>query len=345
MKYHFLLTSALTTFCLLTSTTSTAANSSKLAKKEQPRWFEIEVILFKHVSKKSENKEQFTARDLSAKKRRAFDLLTPYLQPNISSLKQLLPSCQLKKPELESKSKLPYEKLPYEMTTTPYNAWSENVDTQTSRALSINQSVQDVTLSEEKSGEELPTPAKMSVTVLPTSLNEPIEEAKIEQKVVLPNNQTHYATIKLPVYDQYPSTNQDALCVIPAEFFQQHLSSEQLEHFSIDGFPVAKLTRTISGLEQWQDDENGEITWASEQPYLISQDSLRLKSIANRIKRSRNYVPLLHLGWRQIGESRRKSQAMKLYAGDNLELGYQQVLAQQQAEQNALKLQNILEQR
>ena len=362
MKYNFLLTSALTSLCFLSSTAALAANSTKMSAEKPARWFEIEVILFKHTSTKADNKEQFTARDLRAKKRRAFDLLAPYLQPNIASLKQLLPNCQQ-----------PQSKLPYNISLTPYNLWpaitsKESTDAELSDKESAVGEVTNIaegntenfeTVNEQynsqakaQNKETVISSAKMSVTVLTDTNNDTTEarlgektETQAELATAAQSYQAQYANIELPVYDQYPSYSKSALCVIPADFFQQHLSAEQLENFSLDGYPVEKLATTINGLEQWQDDENGKITWASDKAYLISQDSLRLKSIANRIKRSRDYKPLLHLGWRQIGATRRQAQAMKLYAGEHLEFDYQQALTQQQAEQTALELEAILAQR
>ncbi|GAW95129.1 MULTISPECIES: CsiV family protein [Colwellia] len=343
MKYHFLLTSALTSLCLLSSNTALAANSTKVPAEKPARWFEIEVILFKHLAKNSDNKEQFTARDLSAKKRVAFDLLTPYLQPNIASLKQLLPNCEQ-----------PQSKLPYNITLTPYHLWPTVADKQVSNEkITDEQSVdtaseQNNTQANKENNAAVFSSANMSVIVLADASHDSAAvglAAETAANLAERSEQGQYVHMELPVYTQYPSSSQAAFCVIPADFFQQHLSAEQLAHFSIDGFEVEKLATTINGIEQWRDDENGAIIWASDKPYLISQDSLRLKSIANRIKRSRDYKPLLHLGWRQIGANRRQAQAMQLFAGEHLELGYQQALTQQQGEQNTLQLQAILAQR
>ncbi len=333
MKYHSILTPALASLCLLTSNSSLATESTESSSDEQARWFEIEVILFKQVSNNSQNTEQFSSTDLSAKKRKAFDLLAPYLQPDISSLKQLLPSCE----QTETK-------LPYDLSITSYSLLPESNGTKESSVQSKSESDQNITKAQLDGNEEKQPSATMSVTILPAVINETTEEIA-ENKLTEQGYQSQYAAVELPVYNQYPIDSQMPLCVIPAEFFQQHLSSEQLESFSIDGFPVEKLTNTINGLEQWGDDESGEITWASDTPYLISQDSLHLKSIANRIRRSRNYAPLLHLGWRQVGESKRKAKAMKLYAGENLALRYQQTMAKQASEQQALEIQAILKQR
>ncbi len=333
MKYHSILTPALTSLCLLTSCNALATNSAKVSAVKEARWFEIEVIIFKQVTDNSKNTEQFSPSDLTSKKRKAIDLIAPYLQPNIASLKKLLPICEQQQ-----------TKLPYDITITPYNLWPESVDTETAALPSESKNGQDINKAQLDENEDVKPSAKMSVTVLPEVTNE-TSEVIVENDLTKQVDQPQYVAADVPVYNQYPINRQMPLCVIPAEFFQQHLTSEQLESFSIDGFPIDKLTSTINGLEQWRDDENGEITWASDTPYLIGQGSLRLKSIANRIKRSRNYAPLLHLGWRQIGESKRKAKAMKLYAGEHLDLRYQQAMAKQESEQQALAIQVILEQR
>ena len=333
MKYHSILTPALTSLCLLTSCNALATNSAKVSAVEEARWFEIEVIIFKQVTDNSKNTEKFSPNDLTSKKRNAIDLIAPYLQPNIASLKKLLPICEQQQ-----------TKLPYDIAITPYNLWPESIDTEAAALLSESKNGQYINKAQLDANEGVMPSAKMSVTVLPEVTND-TSGVLAKDDLTEQGEQPQYVAVDVPVYNQYPINRQMPLCVIPAEFFQQHLTSEQLESFSIDGFPVDKLTNTINGLEQWRDDENGEITWASDTPYLIGQDSLRLKSIANRIKRSRNYAPLLHLGWRQMGESKRKSKAMKLYAGEHLDLRYQQAVAQQVSEQQALEIQVILEQR
>ncbi len=331
MKYQSILTPALTSLCLLTSHITLATDNVK-----EERWFEIEVILFKQLTDKSKNTEQFTSNDLSTRKSRALDLLAPYLQPDITSLKQLLPSCEQQA-----------TKLPYDLTVTPYSLLAESDDTDESSLQTESESAQNSTEAQLNNDDEnkiSATPTEtVSVTVLPETDNDTTQA--VDNNVSELDYQAQFTELELPAYNQYPITSKMPLCVIPEEFFQQHLTAEQLESFSVNGFPVDKLTSTINGLEQWRDDETGAITWASDSPYLISKDSLRLKSIASRIKRSRNYAPLLHLGWRQVGESKRKAKAMKLYAGEHLDLRYQQAMAEQKNQQQALEIQAILEQR
>ncbi|KGJ93546.1 CsiV family protein [Colwellia psychrerythraea] len=330
MKYHSILTPALTSLCLLTSH-NTLANNVK-----EERWFEIEVIIFKQLADNSKNTEQFSSNDLRAKKSNARDLLAPYLQPDITSLKQLLPHCG--KQDIQ---------LPYDLTNTPYSLLTASNDTDESLLQIEGEAEQNSTEGQLKDAAEnktLATPTgTMSVTVMSEEDNDtPQDENHNDDEQ---DFQAQFTALELPAYNQYPTSNKMPLCVIPAEYFQQHLTAEQLESFNFNGFPVEKLTSTINGLEQWRDDETDAITWASDSPYLISKDSLRLKSIASRIKRSRNYAPLLHLGWRQVGESKRKAKAMKLYAGEHLDLRYQQAMAKQESQQQALEIQAILEKR
>lgn len=332
MKYHSIFTPALTSLCLLTTTASFASESSTLPVEDPARWFEIEIILFKHISTQERNEEQFSAQNLSAKKRNALDLLTPYLQPNITSLKQLLPSCGQ-----------PNVSFPYNIEPTPFN-----VETSESDDNIVNDSEQSDKTALTDREEENANTSVMHVKALSSTENiDDIELGTIAQTTTSDERptQSQYADITLPHYNQYPSDSRAPLCVIPADFFEKHLNSEQLAQFSIDGFPIKKLTTTIDGIEQWRADENGQIIWASKKPYLISKESLRLKSIANSIKRSRNYAPLLHLGWRQIGESRRQAKAIKLYAGQNLKLDYQHAIAEQATQQTALAIKTILDKR
>jgi hypothetical protein len=191
----------------------------------------------------------------------------------------------------------------------------------------------------------------MTVNVLPASKdNNEVDVAgaealDAENSVDGNSMDSEYVEITVPTYNYYPTNSQSPLCVISSEFFQQNLSAEQLEQFNIDAFPVNKLVTTVDGIEQWRADDNGDITWASDKPYLISTSSLKLKTIANRIRRSRDYSPLLHVGWRQVGETKRRARAVRLFAGDNADLQYKQALAEKVVQQKSSELNEILAKR
>ncbi len=288
MKYHSIFISAITSLCFFTATTSISAANAKNQYVKNARWFEIEVILFKHLDGKKQSKETFSDIKSQSKNNVMIDLLTPYIQPDIASLKHLMPQCHQ-----------PSARLPFNIKLTPL---------------------------------------KLSSNILEYSNVSMGPESIIQHS----NSEDYAASLDLPSYNQYPTDTNAPLCVIPNDFFAQHYSAEQLANFNIDGFPVTEMVATINGIEQWQADKEDQIIWASNQPYLISQNSLRLKSIANRIKRYRSYEPLLHLGWRQPGQARNKATPMKLFAGKNLTVEYQQALANQTTQQQTLELKSIL---
>ncbi|TYK64811.1 CsiV family protein [Colwellia echini] len=326
-----LVTSTLASFCLFSGQSVFAADND--TEEGNGRWFEIEIILFKHVNTNSSEKpEQFTPNNLTDKKKNAFDLLTPYIQPNIATLKQLLPSCEQSHPA-----------LPYNISLAPFsldNPVDENSDVNSPDSLSESSTEalinNDSTLrnvsSNNYANETIHSAvnsenANMSVSIISTSFKEK------SQALLDINEQSQTANQPLTIYTQYPShyisQSQTPLCIIPTATITQNLTVEQLESFNVDSFPIEEFKTTVDGLEQWQADETDEIIWASNTPYLISEDSLQLKSIANRIKRSRNYQSLLHFGWRQIGEDRRQAKAIKVFAGENLDLHYQEAITQQ----------------
>ncbi|TMM46355.1 CsiV family protein [Colwellia ponticola] len=360
MKYPVIISSALTSLCLLASHSSVAAQSND-SSDDQARWFEIEVILFKHVTDNSasneKNSEQFSAIDLSSKKRNALDLLAPYLQPDIASLKKLLPNCEQAAPIF------PYHITPTRLWTDEQSSDGitqsahaggtdiegtgiEGSDTQATHTQDTSAEHVNATRANIKSNRASDSVTNESLHLATRQLlTEPLTEPAVETNAETQSKIYTASSIELPVYNRYPITNQTPLCVIPDQFFQQHLTLAQLERFAIDGFAIENMPKSTDGLEQWQDDDDGQITWASDEPYLLSNDSLRLHSIVERIKWSRDYAPLLHLGWRQTGESSRQATAVQLYAGEHLELTYQQAQVKKEAEQLALEIQEILTKR
>ena len=82
MKFKLIFLSFISSIslCALTSPLAIAASTEK----DAPRWFEIEVILFKQLGDKKLLKERFFDDEKLPDYARYYDLLTPYLQPNIS---------------------------------------------------------------------------------------------------------------------------------------------------------------------------------------------------------------------------------------------------------------------
>jgi len=88
LKHLLLLSSTFVSSALIFSEQAMAAPKNKA-----DRWFEIEVILFSQLGDKEQLKEQFSASNTLPRYRKVIDLLSPYLSPDINSLKQQLPGC------------------------------------------------------------------------------------------------------------------------------------------------------------------------------------------------------------------------------------------------------------
>lgn len=94
MKFYSVFFSSLITLSLSQIAMGAGVENTKQDKLE--RWFEIEVILFKQLANKAELKEHFpTGIDASKlpEYQKSYDLLTPYLQPDLTRVKQFIPVC------------------------------------------------------------------------------------------------------------------------------------------------------------------------------------------------------------------------------------------------------------
>ncbi|MCH2057339.1 MAG: peptidoglycan binding protein CsiV [Thalassotalea sp.] len=138
-------------------------------------------------------------------------------------------------------------------------------------------------------------------------------------------------------YSEISATNR-ALCldvvIDDTSTIADYLTASE-QQFSQD-YDVDNLTGKIDGNEFVYTDH----------PYLIDADSLQLSDITTQLRRSRNFRPLLHLGWRQSLINRRKptnEPAIRIFGGDHYYQQYQAKLEAYDAEQNALALSKELE--
>ena len=146
-------------------------------QKSDDRWFDVEIILFSQLDDKSQSKESFPELSELPTHRRVEDLLLQYLNPDIRSLKQLLPHCdaiqnhnnlvqkQAKLPEIfEIKSLAQLEELVAE-------------------SMAINDTSQTLGASESELNNALVS-TKQSVS----------ETIVVPEQITEPNNNTKYST-------------------------------------------------------------------------------------------------------------------------------------------------------
>lgn len=253
---------------LLCVSVSSNVLATQAAKSE--RWFEIEVILFKQLGNKEVLKEQFPE-GVSSKNlpqyAEHFDLLSSYLQPDITGIKQSMPVCNDKNSPDDIFASLPKFSLPISAALKEI----EHVD-----------------------GSSLP-------------------------KFINEENRT--APVITPVLDLQNKLNSPLLstqniCIISRKDFENLLSDEQFANLELDGIDIEAMPSKLKALGMH----------VSDSPYLIANESLLLADISQRLQWSKEFKPLLHFGWRQIGVTRNKAIPLKLFAGQHLDYQYQQAL-------------------
>lgn len=119
-----------------------------------------------------------------------------------------------------------------------------------------------------------------------------------------------------------PIFSTDKLCIITQKEMEKILDQEQLSHFNIDSFDVAALPSRLNAMGI----HNGE------SPYLMADESLLLEDIYQNLRWSREFQPLLHFGWRQVGITEKDAIPLKLFAGEHIENQYQKALTEYQTE-------------
>ncbi len=339
----------------LTSVSLTAASKSN-----NERWFEVEVILFNQLGDKGLLKEQFPEQEnLPAfpKYRKVIDLLAPYLQPNISALKQQLPNCethQYTENLIKQSAKLPLlfqEKSLQQIETiedikqgieqgieNADNALAENDLNENSSAnnnvnsesLNAFSNIEPDNIEPDNIGTNNVEIGNVDVGHIDADNIDADYRPTItaqEQALVLAA-EVAFPELKFSDYQALPKQSKNSLCQIPEEAFEQYKAEKP--SFDYFGIPVQTMPKVINNVEDVY----------SNKPYLISKDSLQLNDIVKQLKRSKGFQPLLHFGWRLAPKGRNQAEAYRVYAGDNLkyhfkkqEEAYQQATESLQSEQ------------
>lgn len=309
---------------------------SAATQKNDDRWFEVEIILFSQLGDKSQLKESFPEQSELPRYKRAEDLLTKYLNPDIRSLKQLLPSCESPQyPEslVRQNAKLPALFKEKSLTEIAQSADEYSVDNSASRqershfpdetgsltssngalshAVETNSIVINNKLNSEKAEPETLSNVVESNTpeLLPELAVSDEQSAKTQRLVHA--GEAEFQQLK---FNYTPQTEPAILCRIEPQYFVNYQANNP--DFDYYGFTVAKVPLHIDGAEDI----------ASNQTHLLSKASLQLGDIITDLRYSKNFRPLLHMGWRQVARAKKHAVPVKIYAGDNVNAYYQQQL-------------------
>ncbi|MGJ8693112.1 MAG: CsiV family protein [Thalassotalea sp.] len=328
------------TRCLtLFSSVLFAVSQPVSAEKAPIRWFEMEVILFNQLSDKTQLAEHFDNKSKMPKYRKIRDLLSPYLYPDVSLLRQQLPVCGQEAKPLFTPVSLPklYSiKELAELSADLTDTTNEAVVNNSTGLLTDKAELDFITKTNDESG-----------TINPNDISNNSEE----------NTFIEASTLTLAQQMAAELSQQALLAEIEAQFSPQVYQYQSLEFSSIpcrlsaanlavlkaddpsfneNNFELSDIPSTIDAIE----------TPLSDAPYLISAESLELHDIVKQLRLSKEFKPLLHIGWRQSEPAinKKRSIPMRIFAGENLQQHYQlqlekyqQDLARLNAQESALQ--------
>ena len=317
--------------------TLTLSSSANAAISYSNSWFEIEVILFRQIDDKSQLQEVFPETSVLPTPEHFIDLLGPYLSPNIAQLKNRIPSCTefsnqknteftLNPVEIQYQTfdeamlediannfylfnNANYTKELSEITSLAPNTVIESVTDDTQGDRTNNTIDSTLLLSEpgiiEKDNDVQAAVEQIDHTLSTTDNLITLQEELTEQAREA-NTQQQYTFSSFDVPQEF--------CRVPEVFFDDYKKDHP--YFSYNDVSLESTPLLFSGEEDL----------TTEQPYIINEASLQLNDIVKQLKRSRNFRPLLHMGWRQITRTKSEAIPLKLYAGENLMQPYYQAL-------------------
>ncbi|WP_286272002.1 CsiV family protein [Thalassotalea hakodatensis] len=335
------------------------ANSLAATSRWSGDWFEIEVILLSNIADKSAIKEVFTNQQPLPNYEQSRDLLGTYLTPDVSNLKRLLPQCYantnapdafskyhtVSAPKLNSLFQTFNLSLNQHLAELDQNALAEKRSNNEQQAIET----QAITSHEEQSqSHDVQTTDDFFDRVKTTqegALSVPLDEktpnnytadvtlptkTPLNAQKTLSDEDLTFLTIVEKLTTAYPDINlylpdllDNAPCTLTPNQFDALSVDPAL--YSYNSYAVEHVPSKIDGVENLY----------SSTPYLISRASLKLDDIVLQLKRSRDFKPLLHVGWRQPVFEESKSVPMRLYAGANLQKHYQQALIQYNEERRS----------
>lgn len=300
------------------------------AQANEKRWFEMEVILFSQLGDKSQLKENFNDTPPMPKYRRVRDLLSEFLTPDIRMIKKHLPICETQ--QQQTKQALSFDNFPlttvFKQLTLPtiFPTKTAN-DLQAEMLLehpeltSAYYQVPEQQAAQAAATTEINNSTLTELTNEKNSLanNPDITALTFEQQAILAAAEQAFAE---PSYQFSPLAPSQKLCRLSSNDIQALTAADP--EFDANSFEIEQVPKTINAVE----------TPLSSEPYLISSDSLELHDIVKQLSLSRDFKPLLHIGWRQSEPAinKRRSIPMRLFAGENLAAHYKKQLAQYETE-------------
>jgi hypothetical protein len=269
-------------------------------------WFDIEVIVFKRDAGLADLAEKFAEHPLTAVPQADRDLLTPFLQPDLSYLRAGLDFCEA---SAQAKKLAEYEKgfvLPKpvdeitQIDGSEENNQGSNSPQPSSKGPEANLERQDdfdyqvVSSDIFADGDTQEQGAQAS--------NEAIQGP--DNDVAQPSNRDALLFVdwvEWQVPKRLPCVYQDQVALLQSPMTLRSPEPEPLSQ-------LAAMPIVIDGIDKLDPSS----------AYLLPREQLRLNDLYKSMTKQRNLAPLLHLGWRQeVKFGRDKAASYRLFAGQN----------------------------
>ena len=271
MKFNSVFLSTLLIFSVVQMGVSTSVLAFEQNSNE--RWFEVEVILFKQLGDKKLLKEQFpdnvNASNLPQYSQ-SFDLLTEYLQPNLSHIKQFIPHCGQSNEQAELLTSLvdrlfPNALAPLKSLTEQHIATFNNKTPaiESDLAPQSKQALAEQTLAEQTLAEQTLTEQTLTEQTL---TEQTLTEQTLTEQALATQFKKQQEALAQPIFSNFSA---QGICIIPQDKMKEIFTDKRLANTNPDAFDVESLPSRLNaaGIHR-------------SQPYLIADESLLLKDIS-----------------------------------------------------------------
>ncbi|AWB67848.1 hypothetical protein C2869_16070 [Saccharobesus litoralis] len=321
--------------CTVLATALLVALSSASANAE--RWYEIELILFKHDTKTDELLENFDDHITPVAINRARNLISSRFPESAQDSLSLLNSCEQPKepeiewqfftdpailyqevednlivPTIENATQLTDETNENSQIINNANSDAANIENtslaQTSKNTSLAQTSKNTNSVEEQIKRELNLPDTLGTNPIITA---PAEENDVELvQVTAQSNQANE-----------PVNLQASFSLLPkAAWHEGGLRHDCLPTLPSDIFTEGKALKDLQSAIYWSDIPlrlSAIETPYSRRPYLMADSSLKFNKTVQKFVWRKDIKPLLHMGWRQAIGSERREKPWRIFAGQN----------------------------
>jgi hypothetical protein len=319
---------------------------------DQEWWFDVEVIIFERNLDAADISEKFKQSRLEQPASDALDLITPYLNPDLTYLRAGLPYCRASN-QLAVKTQyqqdfafpLPVPKInePSRPQTDIPLEQGQQLEQQQQTDLDLGTETDET--AEEKADNAVEQVFQYDVTTTNTFAqpNDTASSTESSDAISVPISNTNSDTDSVnPSYSAknasadlgpQPDTNLPAEVdlirpPIKVEFIEWQIPSEFLCAYAeqIDpSFASIKASKNDEPAPQLSDPIervpeiiNG-IEWQQKRAaFLLPTSTMYMRDLYEKIKKQRGITPILHINWRQeVKFSRSKGQTFRLFAGEN----------------------------